>query len=106
VLSNYDALVETFHEIMSGLGSNSEVRSKATGLYYRMQKIELLFGVMLGPQFFGTVDSLSCTLQAPNITAYDAKHASMAVCKSISDKRSDSDFDALWEKAVGKAQEL
>lgn len=106
MLSNYDALVETFHEIMSGLGSNSEVRSKATGLYYRMQKIELLFGVMLGAQFFGTVDSLSCTLQAPNITAYDAKHASMAVCKSISDKRSDSDFDALWEKAVGKAQEL
>ena len=71
-----------------------------------MQKFELLFGVMLGGQFFRIVDSLSCTLQAPNITAYDAKHASMAICKSISDKRSDTDFNTLWEKAVGKAQEL
>ena len=49
---------------------------------------------------------LSSSLQGRNTTAFDAKHAAETVCKTLSGLRSDTEFNAFWDSANTKAQQL
>ena len=48
-----------------------------------MENYELLFGIMLGEEFFGLTDTLSCRMQGKFVTACDAKAVSDAVYAKI-----------------------
>ena len=49
---------------------------------------------------------MSSSLQGRNTTAFDAKHAAETVCKTLSGLRSDTEFNAIWDSANTKAQQL
>ena len=61
---------------------------------------------MLGEKFFGMTDSLSSSFQGKNVTACDTKAASNIVCEKLVKMREDAEFDAFWERATTKAEEL
>lgn len=91
VLINYEPLLETLEKIANGSDGSTclEVRSKAGGIYHSLQTYESLFGVMLGERI---TDSLSISLQGRNVTAFDAKHAAVTVCKTLDGLRTDAEF--------------
>ena len=106
VLLNYEAILEMLHEIVAESDGSIEIVAKAGGIQRSMENYELLFGIMLGVDFFGLTDSLSGSMQGKTVTACDAKAASDSVCAKIKRMRTDLEFDAFWEKTTKKSQEL
>ena len=61
---------------------------------------------MLGKNFFGILDELSCSLQREKMSAADAKHASNTVSKTILNLRSEKGYESFWTQATTRAAEL
>ena len=99
---NYEAILEMLHEIVAESDGSIEIVAKAGGIQRSMENYELLFGIMLGEEFFGLTDSLSGSMEGKTVTACDVKAASDFVCAKIKRMRTDLEFDAFWEKMTKK----
>ena len=106
VLLNYEALLEILHKIVSEKDDNFVIVAKAGGIHKNIGRLRCLFGIMLGEKFFGMTNSLNSSLQGKNVMACDVKAASNIVCEKLVKMREDAEFDALWEHATTKAEEL
>ena len=58
-----------------------------------MEKLELLFGLVLGIRILKRTDNLSKTLQSPELTAD-------LTCQTLEKIRNDECFDMFWDRVI------
>ena len=106
VVLNYSVIHGALNDIIEEYRGNSEATSQARGIMVTMEKFSFLFGVVVGEQLFSITDTLSKALQKKTMCALEAKRLAAATISSLKEKRSDDDFDTIWDDLLKKADEL
>lgn len=95
VLDFYSAVIE-FLETLSL--EKSECSSKARGLLDQLMKGSIFFGIKISHIVFSLTETLSCTLQNKTQTVAGAQESVSVVLKVLESKRSDEEFNHIWEE--------
>lgn len=81
VIENY-SVFQQLRGDAKDVATNSEVRSRITGVQFQMQSFDFLFGLLLGE------------------TIAEGQHVAELTCKTMDKIRNEESFDAFWKKAL------
>ena len=102
---NYETLQATWDEAIT-IVCETEVKARINGVAAIMQTFNFLFGLMLAERILKHTDNLSCTLQAPSLSAVEARSLSKLCVMVLQDLRTDSNFDLFWDLVLSTQKSL
>lgn len=73
--------------------SDSETCTRVTGVQATMETFEYLFGLSLGERILKHTDNLSCTIQNPSLTAFEAQDLAKKTIQTLQRIRKDEAYD-------------
>ena len=76
------------------------------GIGSQLEKVDFLFGVMLGERILRLADNLSRTLQQKDLSAAEGNHAAHLACETLTSLRKDAEFAIFWQEVMKKQSEL
>lgn len=97
ILANYDHLL-TLWEAAVTKTSDTEMKARIQGVNAVMQHHKFLFALYLSELIFRHTDKLSQTLQNPDLSNVEGHRIAMLVVETLKGIRTDTSFDAFWEK--------
>ena len=106
VLANYSVLqasLESFAEISS---RDMEMSARVNGIGSQLEKLDFLFGMMLGERILRFTDNLSRTLQQKDLSAAEGNHAAHLTCETLIYLREDAEFANFWKEVMKKQSEF
>ena len=104
VLNNYCTLCAVLEEV-NQTGRDEHAR-KAGGLLAQFEMFSTFFGLKLCFLVFSATEQLSRTLQAKDITIQEAKEATLLAEAHLRRQRSNTAYDAFYEKTVLESNTL
>ena len=102
IVENYPALKELWTWSLDNC-SDTEMKARILGVDYNMMKFDFFYGLALGECILRYADSLSTTLQRPNLSAAEGQSiTSMTV--NLGNLRSQKNY-LFWADVMNKAEE-
>ena len=105
VIDNYRVFQELWDDTLE-VATDFDTKSRLGGAKAAMNTFNFLFGLVLGERLLKHTDSLSQTLQDPDLAACEAQATAELTCETLSRTRTDEAFDLFWEKTLQLQQEL
>lgn len=103
ILANYKHLDELWTWSFDNC-TDSEMKARIRGVQAYMERFEFYFGLVLGQCLLQQADSLSSSLQDPELSAAQAQHTAGMTLKTVKDMRTDDAFSLFWEKVKTMAK--
>ena len=86
--------------------TDSEIRTRVTGVDATVSKFSFLFGLVLAEKLLQHTDNLSQTLQASSLTASEGQEMANLTCTTLSRMRSTEAYDLFWERILQLQKEF
>ena len=106
------SIIENFEELKSLWEwslencSDTEMKARIRGVDINMTSFNYIYGAFLGKLILGHSDSLSRSLQNPELSAADGRTTAEATIKTLISLRNETRFDLFWENVLKQASRL
>ena len=104
IVENYPVLKELWTWSLDNC-SDTEMKARIRGVDYHMMKFYFVYGLGLDECILRHADSLSTTLQRPNLSAAEAQSIASMTVNTFSNLRSENNSDLFWADVMNKAEE-
>ncbi len=102
-LGSYEMLLIALSELAQ---STDDVAAKASGLHNKLEKAETLLALYVCQEIFTPAELLSKSLQSSKMSVSGAIEAAKLVIQTFESKRTENNFDMLWEKMTNESNRI
>ena len=102
IYSNYQELQNTWVEVLTEGGLNSELKGRIVGVQAQMGTFEYFFGNRLGHLLFRHTDNLAIALQGKRLCATEGHRIARQTLTVLKELRCESRFDEFWQSVLIK----